>query len=357
MFIELINDQPEHSGAGVYSWNLYRQLKEIPGLVFCHYNHPQGSCDFYGREGKERTIPVGRYRAKPIFWHLCSQAYQHQDNVHLLSQNLSFLMPGKRRIVTCLDLIPLIMPSNPLEKVWRRVLYAGLRKADHIISISQATKNDLARMYKIPPAKITPIRLGVSPEYHPLDKRECRKKLGLPEDGRIVLHVGTPAPRKNFSTVIEAFALAAKVIGGAVLVKVGALSPKDKLLAERKGLGTRLIIRDSVRAEDLPLFYAGADVFVFPSLYEGFGLPVLEAMASGCPVITSNTTSLPEVAGDAGIMIDPTDQESLKNKIMELLENGKLSGELTQKGLLRAKTFNWKSTAENTLAVYKKVFG
>jgi alpha-1,3-rhamnosyl/mannosyltransferase len=357
MFIELINDQPEHSGSGVYSWNLYRQLQVTPDLVFCHYNHFQGSCDFYGREGKERTIPIGGVWAKPLFWKRCSQAYQHQDNVHLLSQNLSFLMPGNRRIVTCLDLIPLIMPSTPLEKIWRRMLYSGLRKADHIISISQATKDDLIRIYRLEPGRITPIMLGVSPEYHPRDKKECRQKLGLSSGVRIVLHVGTPAPRKNFITVLKAFHQLAKTRQDILLLKVGRISKAEQDYITGYGLSNRVLIRDHVIGSELPLYYAVSDILAFPSLYEGFGLPVLEAMASGCPVVCSNTTSLPEVAGDAGIMIDPADQVSLKDRMMELLENSQLSEELTQKGQARAKMFTWGNTAENTLAVYKKVFG
>jgi len=141
-----------------------------------------------------------------------------------------------------------------------------------------------------------------------------------------------------------------------LLLKVGRVSNAEQAYISLNDLSGRVLVRDNIPGDDLPLYYAAADILAFPSLYEGFGLPVLEAMASGCPVITSNTTSLPEVAGDAGIMINPTDQGSLKNKIMELLENSKLSEELTQKGLLRAKIFTWENTAENTLAVYKKVF-
>ena len=356
MFIELINDQPEHSGAGVYSWNLYRQLQGTPGLVFCHYNHSQGSCDFYGREGKKRPIPIGRAWAKPVFWSRCSQAYQHQDNVHLLSQNLSFLMPGKRRIVTCLDLIPLIMPSNPLEKIWRRMLYSGLRKADHIISISQATKNDLVRIYHLEPERITPIMLGVSPEYHPRNKIECRRKIGIPADIKIVLHVGTPAPRKNFITVLKAFLQLAKTRQDIILLKVGRISRSEQDYITRQGLSNRVVIRDHVIGSELPLYYAASDILAFPSLYEGFGLPVLEAMASGCPVITSDTTSLPEVAGEAGLTIDPSGHEALRDKILQVLDDAKLSDDLRQRGLARARLFSWERTAEATAGVYAKIF-
>lgn len=357
MNVDLINDQPEHSGAGVYAWNLHRALKDQVGIRFIHYNYQAGSCDFYGKNGLNNRLPAARSIAKPFFWKNCSRAYEHCENIHILSQNLSYLKPGKRRIITCLDLIPLIMPGTLLEKYWRRILYSGLKKADHIISISRATKEDLVRIYRIDPDKITPVMLGVSPEYHPRDKAECRQRLGLSAKGKIILHVGTPAPRKNFITVLKAFNQMVKLRQDLILLKVGRISKPEQDYISSNDLSGRVLVRDDISGDNLPLYYAAADILAFPSLYEGFGLPVLEAMASGCPVITSNTTSLPEVAGDAGIMIDPADQGSLKNKILEVLENGKLSEELTQKGQARAKMFTWGNTAENTLAVYKKVFG
>ncbi|MDQ7798804.1 MAG: glycosyltransferase family 1 protein [Candidatus Edwardsbacteria bacterium] len=357
MNVDLINDQPEHSGAGVYAWNLYRALQDRTGPRFIHYNYQGGSCDLYGKNGLDRRLKVAKSIAKPLFWKNCSRAYAPGENIHILSQNLSFLNTGQRRIITCLDLIPLIMPGSPLEKYWRRILYSGLKKADHIISISQATKDDLVRIYRIDPDKITPVMLGVSPEYHPRDKAECRHRLDLSVKDKIILHVGTPAPRKNFITVLKAFDQMVKDRQDLILLKVGRISKSDQAYVSSNDLSARVLVRDDIPGEDLPLYYAASDILAFPSLYEGFGLPVLEAMASGCPVITSNTTSLPEVAGDAGLLIDPIDHVALRNKMVEVLESGQLSEELTQKGLSRAQRFSWGKTAENTLAVYKKVFG
>lgn len=352
---DIINDQPEYSGTGVYAWNLYRMLKGSDSFRFVYYNHREGRCDFMGPDGTDRTIAVRRGRLKPLFWKRCSGAYQHQDNVHILSQNLSFLRPGKRRIVTCLDLIPLIMPGSLWEKYWRRLLYSGLKKADHIISISQATKDDLVRIYGIDPAKITPVMLGVSQEYHPRDKKECRTKLGLPADARLILHVGTPAPRKNFIAVLKAFKSISS-LKGISLVKVGAVSDSEERFMVQNGIRDKVIIRDRVEKADLPFYYAGADVLAFPSIYEGFGLPVLEAMASGCPVVASNTTSIPEVAGNAAILIDPYDRAGLGGKMSEILDDPNLSEKLARKGVERANDFTWERTAKETVEVYKKVF-
>lgn len=355
-YIEIINDQPEYSGTGVYAWNLYRQLKDLAPVKMAFYNSQKGCCEFYGAKGLESSVGIGIRGPKPFFWRQCSRAYRHQDNVHTLSQNLSFLKAGKIRIVTCLDLIPLFMSASLLEKCWRTFLYSGIKKADHVISISQATKDDLVRIYKLDPGKVTPILLGVTPEYKPYGKTASRELLGLPRDGKIILHVGTAAPRKNFTTVLNAFSLLSRENPRARLVKVGPVSKREKEFITRKNLSSLVLVRESVAKEHLPHYYASADVFTFPSLYEGFGLPVLEAMACGCPVVTSNNSSLTEVVGEAGLMIDPLDHVLWKETILSVLLDQGLSQKLTDKGLKQARLFTWRKTAEETLRVYQKVF-
>jgi len=354
--IEIINDQPEYSGAGVYAWNLYRHLKDLTLVKMAYYNHQKGCCEFYGAKGLEKSISVGIRDPKPLFWRQCSRAYRHQENVHILSQNLSFLKAGNKRIITCLDLIPLFMPSSLLEKCWRTFLYSGIRKAGHVISISQATKNDLVRIYKLDPQKITPVLLGVTPEYKPYGKTAGRELLGLPQEEKIILQVGTAAPRKNFITVLKAFSQISRENSQARLVKVGPVSKADKEFIARENLFSRVIIRESVAKEHLPHYYAAADVFVFPSLYEGFGLPALEAMACGCPVIASNSSSIPEVVGGAGIMIDPLNEVLWKEKILSVLSDQGLSQKLAADGLKQAGLFTWQRTAEETLKVYRNIF-
>lgn len=354
--IEIINDQPEHSGTGVYAWNLYRHMKDLAPVRMAFYNSQKGCCEFYGAKGLESTIIVDAKSPKPFFWWQCSRAYRHQENVHTLSQNLSFLKAGNKRIVTCLDLIPLFMPSSLLEKCWRSFLYSGIRKADHVISISQATKNDLVRIYKLDSGMITPVMLGVTPEYKPYDKGASRELLGLPRGGKIILHVGTAVQRKNFSTLLKAFREISRKTKDIQLVKVNAVSKKDREFISRENLSSRVIIRESVAKEHLPHYYASADVFAFPSLYEGFGLPVLEAMACGCPVVTANNSSLPEVVGEAGMMIDPLDHDLWMEKIISVLSDEGLSQKMTDKGLKQARLFTWSKTAEETLKVYKNIF-
>ncbi|MBI4727355.1 glycosyltransferase family 4 protein [candidate division TA06 bacterium] len=304
----------------------------------------------------ESSLEIKGKGPKPFFWWRCSRAYRHQENVHLVSQNLSFLKAGNKRIVTCLDLIPLFMPSSLLEKCWRGFLYSGIKKADHVISISQATKKDLVRIYKLDPRRVTPVLLGVTPEFKPYNKRASRELLGLPREEKIILQVGTAAPRKNFITTLKAFDRIARGNGNIRLVKVNPAGIKDKEFIARSGLSSKVLVRESAAKEHMPHYYAAADVFVFPSLYEGFGLPVLEAMACGCPVIASNNSSIPEVVGEAGIMIDPLNEVLWKEMILSVLSDQGLSQKLSAEGLERARLFTWQKTAGETLQVYQKIF-
>lgn len=352
MRVELINDQPAHSGTGVYAWNLFRALHGLEDVRMSFYDYGSGCCRLMGPLGEQGKLPARLPSLRPFFWWDCHRRLPHRDISHFVSQNLSFLRVTGPKIITCLDLIPLIAPERPGERLWRRLLYSGIRTADHVISISEHTKRDLMRLYRLPSGRITAIPLGVSDQFRPRGRTACRRELGLPAEGKIVLHVGTAAKRKNFRTVCRAAAEARRSVRGLVLVKVGRASEGDLRLAASLGLGDGLIVRDRVPAGQLPLFYSAADVFLFPSTYEGFGLPALEAMASGCPVVCSNATSLPEVVGEAGLMHEPADHQGMAGSIIRLLEDKGESQRLKDKGLKRAAQFTWERTARETAAVY-----
>jgi len=353
--VELINDQPQHSGTGVYAWNLFNSLKSLVVVRMSFYDSLSGSCFIIGQKNEVAQPQVRFSKIKPLFWWECHRRFPHQGLAHFVSQNLSFLKTEGVKIVTCLDLIPLIMPESFGERLWRRLLYSGIKKADHIIAISAHTKHDLIRLYRMPPERITVTHLGVSPEFHPRNKDACRRQLGLPAEDKIVLHVGTAARRKNFSAACRAFALIKRKIKDVILLKVGGVSEADRRRISLLGLEDCFILRDRVPASQLPLYYAAADVFLFPSRYEGFGLPVLEAMASGCPVVASNATSLPEVLGEAGLMHHSEDVVSLASSVMRILEDVALRDRLVEAGLRRAAEFTWERTARETAAVYRLV--
>jgi len=236
-----------------------------------------------------------------------------------------------------------------------RVLYS----VDKIITISECTKKDIVKFYKIPEDKIKVILLAPDPIYQPLSHdiiAPILSKYGV--CAPYILYVGSLEPRKNIQTLIQGFANIKKRGLNHKLIIVGnkkwEYSKLIRIVAE-SGLHNDVIFTGYLPDEDLPALYNGADLFVYPSLYEGFGLPPLEAMACGTPVITSNTSSLPEVVGNAGIKVDPQDVDQLSDAIYHVLTDENLRLSLIEKGLERSKQFSWERTATETWKVYDEV--
>jgi glycosyltransferase involved in cell wall biosynthesis len=241
------------------------------------------------------------------------------------------------------------------------------RAADHLIAISGATRDDLVRYAGARPDKISVIHHGLSERFRPVEDPEriaaARARYGIGE--RYFLYLGTVQPRKNLERLIEAFASAGVsnptpqrpapspqlVIAG----KKGWLTEAIERRAADLGLAGRVIFTGYMPDDDVPALLSGALAFVFPSLYEGFGMPVLEAMACGAPVLTSTTSSLPEVAGDAALLADPADTAAIAAGLARLASDPQLRGELRARGLQRAAQFTWARCAEQTLAVLRSL--
>jgi glycosyltransferase involved in cell wall biosynthesis len=270
-----------------------------------------------------------------------------------------------KKIATIHDLIPYIMP----ETVGRGYLLKFLKDvpkvidlSDALITVSEWSKQDILKFFPIDKNKIFVTPLAADAKYKPLDKKYCKNFLSKAYNinGPFILYIGGFSPRKNVKALITAFSKIYKQLGADYkLVIVGATRDQGQYLSEfstNLELASKIIFTGFAPEEHLPILYNGCDAFVYPSLYEGFGLPPLEAMNCGTPVITSNLTSIPEVVGDAGILIDPYNEEELKNSIMRLLNDEKLREEYSIKGLIRAKNFSWENTAKKTLEVYKKVY-
>jgi glycosyltransferase involved in cell wall biosynthesis len=275
------------------------------------------------------------------------------------------LLPYFRRIksvFTLHELIFLFYPEahKPLNRWFLTLMMPRfLRAADAVIAASECTKRDAIRFYGIPEEKITVIYEGVNPRFRPADPEAIaavRARYSLPE--RFILYVGTIEPRKNLTALLEAYAIIqARNTQHAILFvgKRGWLYEGFFRRLRELGLEDRVIFTGYVPDEDLPAIYSAADLFVFPSLYEGFGLPVLEAMACGTPVVCSNTSSLPEVAGDAAILVDPTDVRALAAAMERALTDEHLRAEIRARGLGRAGHFTWEKAARGTLEVYLRV--
>jgi len=268
-----------------------------------------------------------------------------------------------RTVLTVHDLSFLRVPecfTDALRRYLERAVPRSVRRADHVIADSESTKRDLVELLGTPAGNVTVIHSGVEPRFQPITDQAAletvRQRYNLPE--RFILSVGTLQPRKNFTMLIEAFSRLKLGIGNWKLVIAGGkgwLYEDIFARVEDLGLQGEVLFPGFVADEDLPALYNLAEVLALPSLYEGFGLPPLEAMACGTPVVTSNTSSLPEIVGDAGLMVEPADVDKLAEAMGRLLEDGDLHREMVQRGLARAREFTWERAARQLLAVYERV--
>lgn len=251
--------------------------------------------------------------------------------------------------------------AHPADRVraMHKLLPRAVEAASQIIVDSRFVQDEVVSYFGIGPAKVHAIHLGVGKNYAPRSAEELGPvlvRLGLRAKGYI-LAVGTLEPRKNLMQAIDAYAGLPEAVRKSTPLVIAGMKGwlAEELQTRIKKYEDRGEVRwlGYVPAEILPMLYSGARMFVYPSLYEGFGLPVLEAMASGIPVITSNRASLPEVAGEAGIMVDPHDREALREAMLRLVEDEQEARRRIDLGLAQAARFTWRSCAEQTLAVYK----
>jgi glycosyltransferase involved in cell wall biosynthesis len=259
-------------------------------------------------------------------------------------------------VVTLYDLSFVRHPEwHPKDRVkhFQKFCLRNLSQADAIITISEFSKKEIMALLGTDPTKIYVTHLGVDPSFTPQGKT----MEGLPDE--YILFVGNLEPRKNLVTLLNAYRSLPRdlreryrlVIAGAS----GWLTKELKRVLHLFRNNEKPILTGYVPQKLLPNLYRGASLFVFPSFYEGFGLPMIEAMASGVPVIASNTTSLPEVIGNAGVLVNPSVVDELKEAMEDLLRNKETRAELSEKGLERAKLFSWEQCARGTLAAYRNV--
>ncbi len=267
---------------------------------------------------------------------------------------------GTRTLLTVHDLSFVRTPeaATPgLRAYLNAAVPRSVRHADHVLADSLATRQDLIELYQTPPGKISVLYSGVDQRFRPITDRLAlqqvrdRYEIG---DVPFVLSVGTIQPRKNYERLIEAFRRSA--ISDLQLVIAGGKGWLDHSIYQQvsaAGMEDRIRFVGFVEDGDLPALYSAAHVFAFPSLYEGFGLPVLEAMACGVPVITSNVSSLPEVVGDAAVSIDPFDVDALAQALERVTHDTVLRRRLAQQGLERASQFTWENAARQLREHYR----
>lgn len=269
-------------------------------------------------------------------------------------------------VVTVYDLSFLICPEafNRSNQLYLSLLTRhSARTANRVIAISMNTKADLVRLLGVPPERISVVYPGVEECFRPIEEgpllEQFRRRRQLPE--RFILFFGTLEPRKGADKLLEAYAKLRKetdlphslILGGAK----GWLYDRIFARVRELGLEESVLFAGYVRQEEQPLWYNCADLFVYPSIYEGFGFPPLEAMACGTPVITSNASSLPEVVGDAAQLVEPGDATSLYEAMASVLTDKSRRRQMRERGLARAGTFSWSEAARMTLDVYYAVGG
>ena len=289
----------------------------------------------------------------------------HRAEVDLL-HSLHYTQPirlGCPSIVTIHDMTFFLFPD--LHTRSKRLFFpfairSSVRRADALIAISESTRQDSIRLLGVSPQKIFTTQLGITDEFRVVKDKELlakvREKYDLPEE--FVLYVGLVEPRKNIPFLIRAFkSLADEGIKHNLVIvgRIGWMYQEVFKQIEELGLEGRVQFTGYLPQDDLPMVYNLASLFVYPTKYEGFGLPALEAMACGTPVVTTAISSLPEIVGDAGILIPPGDEQALASAMAEVLHDSTLFNQLRTRGLQRSEHFTWERTAQQTLKVYQQV--
>jgi glycosyltransferase involved in cell wall biosynthesis len=298
-------------------------------------------------------------------------AHTDANIVHIPTQTMATLLwlnPMRQPVVvTVLDIIPFLVRHDPLLRTFRHIVderfyhaaLAALRRADAIIAISDYTRRTLIETLGIPPERIHVVYLGVDQQrFVPLEVPEdFRLRTGLREDRRYILYVGSEDPRKNLKSLLRAFAQVHRSLPDVELIKVGAAhfdAQHAELLSLARVLGVEDAIHffEHVTDEELPHFYNASSMLAMLSYYEGFGFPVIEAMACGIPVVISNRTSLPELAGGLASLVDPDDIDGIASALIEVLS---CPTHPASEWREQASKFTWQSTIQQTLEVYQQL--
>jgi len=288
------------------------------------------------------------------------QLRKKYDIYHIIDHSYSYLinfLPKNKTVITCHDLIPLRIKNFLSVKSILSFKYyiSGLKKAKKIIAVSENTKKDLIEILRINPKKIEviPTKSIDRRIFKKLNKKALRKKHKL-EKRKIILHVGNLF-YKNTVLILKALKELKKEIKNIFFIKVGKFTKEELEFIKNNQLGDYILNKENVSKKELVELYNISDIFIFPSLYEGFGIPLLEAMACGIPIITSNTSSIPEVVDNAAIKINPQSKEELINSIKKLLKNKKTGEKFIKEGHQNLKRFNDKEIKKMILKVYREI--
>jgi glycosyltransferase involved in cell wall biosynthesis len=355
----------EPTGVGRYVRNLLREMAAAdPGSRFVVFLDREGE-DGLPADGRiDRARLPGRRGRNILAWthlHLPRLMRAHPVAVALFP---FYTMP---RRIPCPGVLTLHDITFTLHPEWfplrARLNFAAsapgaARRAAHVLTVSECSRRDIVREYGVDPAKVTAVPLAPDPSFGPrppdVIEAACRRH-GVRRP--YLIHLGSLHPRRNLDRLLDAFARVPEA-RAVQLVLAGRLERPYRTvdpLVRRRGLEARVRHLGYVPEADLPPLVAGAEALVYPSLYEGFGLPVLEAMACGTPVLTSGVSALPETAGGAALLVDPASADAIAEGLASLLRDEGLRARLREAGRARARLFSWRRAAEATLAVFREV--
>lgn len=359
------------AGTSRYVFNLLRELREM--------ETPERFVAYLGASETPPSLsPTDRFAVRTSPWPTDSATlrilWEQLRLPHLLRHDEVTLFHGAVNalplswrgpsVVTILDLSFLRLPEafgRANRTYLRSMVRLASRRADRVITISEATRKDVIRLLGTPPERVVAVHCGVDVRFTPTEDSRAvallRERYNLPQE--FVLYLGTIEPRKNLVRLIDAYTrLRERGVTDWPLVLAGGRGWGDEAIlgrAARSGASESIRFVGFVPEEEIPLWYNAAALFVYPSEYEGFGLPVLEALACGTPSVASNSSSLPEVAGNAAVLVDPTDVEAIADGMQRVIEDPALRSHLATEGPLRARSFSWARMAEQTLGVYRSV--
>lgn len=365
----LLNLSGNYRSAGInwYIYHLLQNLTPSSDLTYTVFlSEPRARDHFKHLAVASSRLPTHKPSVR-IFWEQFIQPIALRRAGIELLHALAFAGPVASSIpwlATVYDLSFVHFPqlfnrANRIYLTW--AVRHAVRQARRIIAISASTRRDLIELFGASPERVVVVYCGVDPAFTVARNEpalaELRARHNLP--AKMILHVGTIEPRKNLARLIHAFARAKRAAHlPHQLVLVGARGWKyaevDAAI-EQAGVANDVRFAGYVPQDELPLWYQAAELFVYPSLYEGFGLPPLDAMASGVPVITSNAASLPEVVGEAALQIAPTDLDALTDAIVRVLTESNLRAQLIERGMRQAQKFSWAHAGQETMTVYRTV--
>jgi glycosyltransferase involved in cell wall biosynthesis len=353
------------TGIGTYTENILKNLININKKDFFHIYWNGGGYENYRRDNTDVVMTSKKHHG--FFEEIYFPENLEKENIdifHIPQNGIGYMNKIKNNvIVTIHDLIPYVMPETVGKGYLQRFLRelpAVVENSQGILTVSECSKNDIIKFFSVDENKVFVTPLAADAKYHPLDKEKCRQNIknnyNIP--GAFVLYLGGFSPRKNVVSLIKAFTeIYDRLDKEYSLVLIGAGKDQECFLKEfsdRQKIRSRIIFTGFVKENELPVFYNAAECFVYPSLYEGFGLPTLEAMSCGTPVIASGVSSIPEVVDGGGLLFNPQDEKNLTQTLLNLLSDEALKKELSLKAVSQSAKFSWEITSFKTLEAYEK---